>query len=470
MGTPDPPDRRPVTVLDLMIVVAGLAMGLALWRDTQREVRGMYLLRSDRRALGASGTTVGSSGQVALFALSITVGLVAAGPLVVVRGWSLTRRFRCSTGEWAWGLVGLGWAGILVFLLAARSHWVMGLWHGAYGAPRVVAGLGVVSVVLALVVLVVRFHRRMSGRALARTAGLIVTTLVTVTFYASLDTDDLRQILTSHAERAARSSYPIALRRLFAPGTDINGHMLTGWRAPIHVVASHGTERAMAYLVERGARVDVRDSMDNTPLHDAGDNWRSGVTAILLDHGADVNARGWAGRTPLHVAASSLGEFDVARLLLDRGARVNATDLWDDTPLHLAAKDGEVEVVKLLLARGARVDPRGAEARTPLHGAAREGHTDQVKLLMSHGADVNARDAGGETPLHLAMQVGDRWGLGTPRHLAARKPCRETASLLLKHGADVNAKDDAGNTPLDLAVKVGRKEVGQLLKRHGAGR
>lgn len=51
---------------------------------------------------------------------------------------------------------------------------------------------------------------------------------------------------------------------------------------------------------------------------------------------------------------------------------------------------------------------------------------------------------------------------------AAVKGQLEAVRLLLKNGADVNAKTRDGKTALKYAQKTGHKEIGELLKAHGA--
>ena len=44
---------------------------------------------------------------------------------------------------------------------------------------------------------------------------------------------------------------------------------------------------------------------------------------------------------------------------------------------------------------------------------------------------------------------------------------REMVEFLLSHGADVNSKTNKGETPLKIAIKNNRKEVANLLRKHG---
>ena len=90
-----------------------------------------------------------------------------------------------------------------------------------------------------------------------------------------------------------------------------------------------------------------------------------------------------------------------------------------------------------------------------IHKAARVGHIKAVKRNLASGTNVNAKDEDGVTPLLLAAMLGHK----------------EIAKLLIAKGAHLNAKDDVGKlgrTPLDWTF--GKKEIADLLRKHGAKR
>lgn len=110
-----------------------------------------------------------------------------------------------------------------------------------------------------------------------------------------------------------------------------------------------------------------------------------GVTD-LLDRGANVNARNTVDETPLHWAARN-GHANLARLLLDRGAQVDALTNAGRTPLHLAALKGYTDVARVLLDKGAVVDYTGDTYKTPLQIAVDWDKRDTIMLLLQRGAD-----------------------------------------------------------------------------------
>ncbi len=121
------------------------------------------------------------------------------------------------------------------------------------------------------------------------------------------------------------------------------------------------------------------------------------------------------------------------------------------TPLHNAAYEGNIAEVKRFLADGADVNAGDDQGVSPLMFAASNGRTEMIRVLLAEGAAVNAKDILGNTALSLAVSTGT-----------------ETVKLLVDAGADVNSRDIGDLTPLSSAIRMGRKEVADILRKHGA--
>ncbi len=175
----------------------------------------------------------------------------------------------------------------------------------------------------------------------------------------------------------------------------------------LHEAAAVGDVELAAYLLERGAGVDVRSAIDaSTPLHVAAHSGHIEVVRLLIAKGAGIGARAQGGNTPLHMAALG-GHAEIVELLMSHGAEVNVTTNSTSTALHLAAREGHADLVGLLLRHGAKVESRRAHyLRTPLMDAALNGHVEVVALLLRNGADVTVRDAENNTALSLAQVAG----------------------------------------------------------------
>lgn len=94
-------------------------------------------------------------------------------------------------------------------------------------------------------------------------------------------------------------------------------------------------------LIKYGARVDIADSLGQTPLHLAAVSVNPELCDFRLAAGASLSSRDRVGRTPLHAAAEK-GNSDIARMLLehDRASlfiNINAEADDGTTALHVAA-------------------------------------------------------------------------------------------------------------------------------------
>lgn len=132
-------------------------------------------------------------------------------------------------------------------------------------------------------------------------------------------------------------------------------------------------------------RVDALSTDGFAPLHLAAYFGQPDAVAFLLDRGADIEVRSTntllPGVTPLHSAAAG-GHTDVALLLLDRGANPHVAQPGGWTPLHQAAATGDIVLCKRLLKAGAKRTAMADDRSRPIDFAIEKRHRDVVTLLQ----------------------------------------------------------------------------------------
>src|SRR3990170_6824425 len=132
------------------------------------------------------------------------------------------------------------------------------------------------------------------------------------------------------------------------------------------------------------AQAAAEPSVPDQALHQAARSNDAELADFALERGASLELRDQLGNTPLQVTAM-YGSAAVAELLLARGADVAAAtpdDAW--TALHYAAYEGHDRVAGLLIAAGAPLEAReGDHGNTPLHIAAQRLKRPVVAALLS---------------------------------------------------------------------------------------
>ena len=126
-------------------------------------------------------------------------------------------------------------------------------------------------------------------------------------------------------------------------------------RSKLHEPAGRGDLDQVKKMIEKGAKVDKKDTAGQTALMYAAESGKLDVVTYLIEQGANVNAiSGKMGRgTPLIYAAAA-NQIETVEYLLEHGANINSTTPYHhETALIWAVGNGNIEIVKLLLEHGA---------------------------------------------------------------------------------------------------------------------
>lgn len=163
--------------------------------------------------------------------------------------------------------------------------------------------------------------------------------------------------------------------------------------------------------IEDGAKLEDRGGEhDATPLIQATKRNQPRIARVLIDAGADVNAKD-SMQDSAFLYAGAEGLEEILKLTIEAGADVTSTNRYGGTALIPASEHGHVSTVKMLIAAGVPVDHVNNLGWTAMHEAIilNDGGPDQVetvRLLLEAGADPDITENGGLTSRELAVEKG----------------------------------------------------------------
>jgi ankyrin repeat protein len=152
------------------------------------------------------------------------------------------------------------------------------------------------------------------------------------------------------------------------------------------------------------AKVNARDKSANgiSPLHAAVENGNLEMIQFLLDHGAKVNIRDSDKRTPLMMMDGDATE-EILDLLVRYGAKMQLADKEKNTVLHhLVQNTSNESLIAMLINLGVSVNAVNKSGQTALMLAAGNDNEESVKKLLESGADVNLLDREGRSAWDVA--------------------------------------------------------------------
>jgi ankyrin repeat protein len=175
--------------------------------------------------------------------------------------------------------------------------------------------------------------------------------------------------------------------------------------------AAAGDAARVVALVAGGARPDVRDAYERTPLHVAAYGGHHAAMRALVAAGANPNALE-RDRYDIVTIAAVAGDVPTLEVALALGCSArNVTSRYDGTAMIAAAHLGHAEVVRALIRAGAPLDHVNnlgwtAVIESIVLGDGGPRHTATLRALIEAGANPNLPDRSGQTPLALARGRG----------------------------------------------------------------
>lgn len=195
-----------------------------------------------------------------------------------------------------------------------------------------------------------------------------------------LATSSLASLGVYTAIQKSKNNFELVKYLVIEKGADVNWRNYGDRRKKaLHIAASRGNIKTIAFLIDRGASVNSYDNKNKTPLYYAVSKGKYDIATYLLDRGAmDVSSWGRA-----------IKESDLALIeaFLVHGADLYESFESDDSVLHKAVFGNDLSVLKFLVLREADLGIRNDDQLTPLELAVEQGSDDEIVNYLRFARD-----------------------------------------------------------------------------------
>jgi len=286
------------------------------------------------------------------------------------------------------------------------------------------------------------------------------------------------------------------LRVLFEQSTcaDVNAQGNNG-RTALHDAAYFNFCSTINILFENGARTDIHDDMNRSPLGVAKDNNNLDALSLLQKLRKEESHRDESIGRLKHtntsidnkeaefLKATKLGMIETVQSFIklsrtDPTIDLDLVDLDRHSALHLAVQGAHTQILQLLVDAGANVNTLDRLERTPLHWCALDQNYSAAECLLDEGADVELKDHYEETALHIALSnpnsaltvlllehgaIPPDTRLQAALFAAAQWGSADLVKRLVEVGADPLKKDNYGSSPFHYAQSGENEETAKMI-------
>ncbi len=282
-------------------------------------------------------------------------------------------------------------------------------------------------------------------------------------------------------------------------GIDTDSHFVHlnsfGWQAtPLHLACRYGNADGAKLLIDNGAKLEIKDNNNHTPMMEAIVNTHTSIVRLLLERGASPDSEPIPVFGNYLFCAASRRCIDIVKTLLDAGADLDLGDEKGETALNMAFQQKNLAMVETILASSGEANEitkiawikgeqllravvDGDEAgvceilrewpitkmssrylNNALREATERNQKNFVRLLVAKGADMDA-SFGYEPVLSEAAYLAG-WSLLSKRMLLL-------GIRYLRNGGDPNVMY-RGQTLLRLAICYNNISLAHILLNNGA--
>ncbi|MDT0678744.1 ankyrin repeat domain-containing protein [Autumnicola musiva] len=223
--------------------------------------------------------------------------------------------------------------------------------------------------------------------------------------------------------------------------------------------AAYGDDvKTMNKLLEKGAKLDAKDTHGNTPLTFAASTGQTNtqIYELFEEYGATISHEtNESGANALLLIAPYVKNISELNYFLSKGLELNSKDEAGNGIFNYAAKNGNIKLLQQLIEKGVSYKEPNNEGGNAFLFAAQgtRGHSNAIEVfefLKKQGLDPAIITNTEQTALHRIAYSSDR----------------EIIDFFLKNGASAEQKDEEGNTPfLNAASQNSFKSI-QLLANH----